>query len=176
MAGKVEFQGPSTPRPLEIRMTAEHSRSESLYEAVGGIGALRRLSNTFYDGVLADPLLAPVFAGFTRTHTEHVAVWLGEIFGGPACFTGELGGHQALLRSHLGLSITEEQRTRWMELMATAVERELPDDELLRRRVLEYFDWGTKIARDVSAAPVGEDLGDPGPTPRWGWDGLADKA
>lgn len=147
-------------------------RATTLYEAVGGMNALRRLSNTFYDGVLADPLLAPVFADFTRVHIEHVAVWLAEVFGGPAGFTAEHGGHQALLRAHLGLSITEEQRVRWMELMATAVEKEFPDDALLRRRVLEYFDWGTRIARDVSAGSPGDDLGDPGPTPRWGWDGL----
>jgi hemoglobin len=147
-------------------------RAETLYAAVGDLDALRRLSNTFYEAVLADPLLAPVFADFTPTHIEHVAVWLAEVFGGPARFTADLGGHQALLRAHLGLSITEEQRTRWMQLMAAAVVKELPDDELLQRRVMEYFDWGTTIARDVSAAPVGEDLGEPGPTPRWGWDGL----
>ena len=148
-------------------------RPETLYEAVGGLDALRRLSNTFYDGVLVDPLLAPVFANFTRTHVERVAVWLAEVFGGPARFTSDLGGHQALLRVHLGLSITEEHRVRWMELMAAAIEKELPDDEELRKRVLEYFDWGTQIARDVSAQPVDTDLGEPGPTPRWGWDGLA---
>ncbi|MGP3953851.1 group II truncated hemoglobin [Streptomyces sp. 7N604] len=148
-------------------------RAETLAEAVGGTEALRRLSNTFYDGVLADPVLAPVFANFSRTHIEHVALWLAEVFGGATRFTDEVGGHQALLRSHLGLSITEEQRLRWMELMTTAVEKELPDDALLRQRVMEYFDWGTKIARDVSADPVGTDLGDPGPTPRWGWNGLA---
>ena len=146
--------------------------AKSLYEAVGGIDALRRLSNTFYEGVLADPLLEPVFANFTRTHIEHVAIWLAEVFGGPARFTAEFGGHQALLRAHLGLSITEEQRTRWLELMAVAVGREFPDDALLRRQVMEYFDWGTGIARDVSADPVGTDLGAPGPTPRWGWNGL----
>ncbi|MGW6918419.1 group II truncated hemoglobin [Kitasatospora sp. NPDC054939] len=145
---------------------------ESLYEAVGGIEVLRRLGNTFYEAVLADPVLAPVFADFTRTHIEHVAVWLAEVFGGPARFTEELGGHQALLRAHLGLAITEEQRGRWVELMTAAVEKELPDDALLRRRALEYFEWGTRIAKDVSAGPVGQDLGEPGPTPRWGWDGL----
>ncbi|MGW7368508.1 group II truncated hemoglobin [Streptomyces sp. NPDC054841] len=146
-------------------------RPETLYEAVGGAEALQRLSTTFYEAVLADPLLAPVFAHFTPTHVEHVAVWVAEVFDGPARFTGALGGHQALLRAHLGLSITEEQRLRWMELMTAAVDKELPDDELLRRRVVEYFDWGTKIAREVSASPVGEDLGDPGPTPRWRWEG-----
>ncbi|WP_406864316.1 group II truncated hemoglobin [Streptomyces sp. HUAS MG47] len=144
-----------------------------LIEAIGGLDALRRLSNTFYDSVLTDPLLAPVFAHFTPTHTEHVAIWLAEVFGGPTRFTDELGGHPALLRAHLGLSITEEQRLRWMELMTKAVEKELPADELLRRRVIEYFDWGTRIARDVSADPAGTDVGEPGPTPRWDWNGLA---
>ncbi|WP_240796480.1 hypothetical protein [Streptomyces sp. RFCAC02] len=69
-------------------------------------------------------------------------------------------------------SAPEEHRQRWMELMTRAVEDVLPDDDLLRRRVVEYFDWGTRIARDVSGDPVGTDLGTPGPTPRWGWDGL----
>ncbi|MFF2115764.1 group II truncated hemoglobin [Kitasatospora sp. NPDC058184] len=147
-------------------------RPGTLYEAVGGIDVLRRLSRTFYRGALADPLLAPVFADFTPTHIEHVAVWLAEVFGGPTGYTDRLGGHQALLRAHLGLAVTEEQRLRWMELMAEAVRAELPEDELLRRRVLEYFDWGTRIAEDVSGSPAGTDLGDPGPTPRWGWEGL----
>ncbi|MET7857151.1 group II truncated hemoglobin [Streptomyces sp. NPDC005318] len=147
-------------------------RPETLYQAIGGVDVLRRLSNTFYDEALADPLLAPVFADFTPTHIEHVAVWLAEIFDGPAEYSRRLGGHQALLRSHLGLSITEPQRLRWMELMGASVDKELPDDELLRRRVMEYFDWGTRIALDVSATPAGTDLGDPGPTPRWGWEGL----
>ncbi|MFI9048690.1 group II truncated hemoglobin [Streptomyces sp. NPDC053427] len=148
-------------------------RPHTLLEATGGIEALRRLSNTFYEAVLADPVLAPVFADFTRTHIEHVAVWLAEVFGGDTAFTDELGGHQALLRAHLGLEITEEQRLRWMELMTGAVEKELPPDEELRRQVVAYFDWGTTIAREVSADPAGTDLGNPGPTPRWGWDGLA---
>ncbi|GAA4847493.1 group II truncated hemoglobin [Kitasatospora terrestris] len=145
---------------------------QSLYQAIGGADALHRLTEAFYEAVLADEVLAPVFADFTPTHTEHVAVWLAEVFGGPDRFTTELGGHQRLLRSHLGLRITEEQRLRWMELMGDAVRAELPADERLRTRVMEYFDWGTKIALQVSADPAGTDLGDPGPTPRWGWDGL----
>ncbi|MFJ1545445.1 hypothetical protein [Streptomyces sp. NPDC088246] len=90
-------------------------RPESLYEAVGGMDALRRLSNAFYDNVPADPLLASVFADFTPTHIEHVAVRPAEIFDGPADSTAQHGGHQALLRVHLGLSmlsVTEQQRLR----------------------------------------------------------------
>ncbi|WP_211227714.1 group II truncated hemoglobin [Shimazuella kribbensis] len=147
-------------------------KTGTIFEAVGGMDGLQRLSNTFYENVLADPLLAPVFANFSRTHVRHVAVWLAEVFEGPEEFTEELGGHQALLKSHLGLKITEEQRTRWLELMDDAVKKELPEDEQLRRAIMKYFDWGTRIARNVSAKPVDHEFGEPEPTPRWGLDGL----
>jgi hemoglobin len=144
----------------------------TLYEDLGGEPALRRLSDAFYERVLADDLLAPVFANFTPTHVERVAIWLGEIFGGPADFTARLGGHQALLNVHLGLGIREEHRQRWLELMQVAIEEVLADRPDLHKTLMAYFDWGTAIAKDVSQEPPGTDLGDPGPTPRWGRDGL----
>ena len=147
----------------------------SLYEDVGGLDGLRRLSTAFYDRVLADELPAPVFANFTRTHVDHVAVWLAEVFGGPAEFTGRLGGHQALLRSHLGLAIRDKHRQRWLELMADAIGEVLPGRPELAAVLMDYFDWGTSIAQDVSRDPIGTDLGEPGPTPRWGYDGLIEQ-
>lgn len=146
----------------------------TLYEDLGGGPALRRLSDAFYERVLADELLAPVFANFTPTHVERVAIWLGEIFGGPADFTARLGGHQALLNVHLGLGIREEHRQRWLELMQAAIEEVLSDRPDLHKTLMAYFDWGTAIAKDVSQEPSGTDLGDPGPTPRWGRDGLVE--
>ncbi|WP_206053706.1 globin [Nocardioides iriomotensis] len=122
--------------------------------------------------MLADELLAPVFAHFTPTHVDHVAVWLAEVFGGPAGFTENLGGHPALLRSHLGLGIRDDHRQRWLELMAEAVEEVLPGRAALGQSLMDYFEWGTAIAQSVSQDPAGTDLGDPGPTPRWGWNGL----
>jgi hemoglobin len=98
-------------------------------------------------------------------------VWLAEIFGGPADFTAHLGGHQALLRSHLGLKIRDEHRQRWLQLMADAISEVLPDRPELTAALMSYFDWGTAIAQDVSQDPVGSDLGEPGPTPRWGYQG-----
>lgn len=144
----------------------------TLYDDVGGIDGLRRLSTAFYEHVLADPLLAPVFAEFTPTHVDHVAVWLAEVFGGPEEFTARLGGHQALLSVHLGLGIRDEHRQRWLELMAAAIDTTLPGRPDLRATLMDYFEWGTEIAQEVSREPVGTDLGKPGPTPRWGHDGL----
>jgi hemoglobin len=144
----------------------------SLYDDVGGLDGLRRLSTAFYQRVLADELLAPVFANFTPEHTEHVAVWLAEVFGGPDEYTAHLGGHQALLRSHLGIGIRDEHRQRWLQLMAAAIDEVLPGRPELATSLMSYFDWGTAIAQDVSQDPVGTDLGEPGPTPRWSYDGL----
>ena len=145
---------------------------ETLYEDTGGMEGLRRLSDSFYRRVLADPLLAPVFANFTPTHVDHVAVWLAEVFGGPEEFTARLGGHHALLSSHLGLGIRDEHRQRWLELMARAVDETHPGQPELHAALMSYFDWGTAIAQEVSQDPVGTDLGKPGPAPRWGYDGL----
>ena len=144
----------------------------TLYDEVGGLDGLRRLSAAFYDRVLADEVLAPVFAHFTPTHLDHVAVWLAEVFGGPEDFSAHLGGHQALLHSHLGLGIRDEHRQRWLELMADAISEVHPGQPGLAKTLMDYFDWGTAIAQDVSQNPVGTDLGNPGPTPRWGYHGL----
>ncbi|SEF58551.1 hemoglobin [Actinacidiphila yanglinensis] len=143
----------------------------SFYDALGGADALHRLIDSFYGQVLQDPLLAPVFAHFTPTHVEHVVVWLTEVFGGPAEYTKRLGGHHGLLSHHAGLAITEEQRARWAELLLATAAKELPEDALLQQRFAEYVEWGTRIAKSVSQP--GAELGDPGPTPRWGWNGPA---
>lgn len=146
----------------------------SLYDDVGGIDGLRKLSTDFYDRVLADEVLAPVFAHFTPTHVDHVAIWLAEVFGGPEEFTTRLGGHQALLRSHLGLAIRDEHRERWLQLMSASIDSVLPGNPDLAASLMDYFRWGTAIAQDVSRSPVGTDLGAAGPTPRWNHDGLVE--
>jgi hemoglobin len=53
----------------------------TLYEWAGGEPALLRLTQVFYERVRADPVLAPVFAGMPHDHPQHVALWLGEVFG-----------------------------------------------------------------------------------------------
>src|SRR4051812_50213596 len=92
----------------------------TLYDEVGGRDGLRRLSTAFYDRVLADELLAPVFASFTAAHLEHVAVWLAEVLGGPAGFTASLGGHQAVLRRPPRPRIPDDHPAPWPALVAGA--------------------------------------------------------
>ena len=53
--------------------------------------ALHRLEQLFYDRVLRDPLLQPLFGDGQPQHVEHLTMFTAETFGGPDRFTRELG-------------------------------------------------------------------------------------
>jgi hemoglobin len=140
----------------------------TLYEWAGGAPALTRLTEAFYARVRADELLAPVFAEMPPDHPEHVAIWLGEVFGGPPRYTDEHGGYPHMLAKHRGRALTEEQRFRWVQLICRAAdEAGLPSDPEFRSAFVAYIEWGTRLALANSqpgAEPVPE-----APVPRWGW-------
>ena len=140
----------------------------TLYEWAGGHEALLRLTQVFYDKVLTDPVLAPVFAHMSDQHREHVAIWLGEVFRGHSRYTDELGGYPAMLGHHLGLALTEEQRSRWAALIAQSADPAgLPDDPEFRSAFVAYIEWGTRIA--LSNSQPGAEPPPEAPVPRWGW-------
>jgi hemoglobin len=140
----------------------------SLYEWAGGMDALTGLCEAFYRLVLADDLLAPMFADMDPRHARHVAVWLAEVFGGPAAYTAERGGYPHMLSRHLGKAITEAQRRRWVNLMMDAADEVgLPDDPEFRAAFVGYVEWGTRLAAGNSQA--GADPVRQAPVPRWGW-------
>jgi hemoglobin len=140
----------------------------TVYEWAGGAVALRALTEVFYDKVVADPVLAPVFAHMSDQHREHVALWLGEVFGGPSRYTDELGGYPAMLRHHLGLGLTEEQRSRWAALIAASADPAgLPDDPEFRSAFVAYVEWGTRLA--LANSQPGATPPTDAPVPRWGW-------
>lgn len=140
----------------------------TLYEWAGGHDVLRRLTEVFYDRVERDEVLAPVFAHMSPDHREHVALWLGEVFRGPTDYTDEHGGYPAMLRHHIGLSITETQRARWAALIAaSADEAGLPDDPEFRSAFVAYVEWGTRLA--LANSQPGAPTVPEAPVPRWGW-------
>jgi hemoglobin len=144
------------------------TETPSLYEWAGGTEAFTRLTDAFYARVVADDLLAPLFARMRPEHAQHVAIWLAEVFGGPAVYTERHGGYPHMLGMHLGLAITEPQRRRWVALMQDAADEVgLPDDPEFRAAFVGYLEWGTRLARQNSqpgAEPVPK-----APVPHWGW-------
>ncbi|GII81428.1 hypothetical protein Sru01_64100 [Sphaerisporangium rufum] len=140
----------------------------TLYDWAGGAEAFERLTERFYQTVMADELLAPLFARMDPGHPRFVAMWLAEVFGGPARYTGERGGYPHMLGKHLNRGITEAQRRRWVALLADAADDVgLPDDPEFRAAFMGYIEWGTRLALANSqpgAAPVRQ-----APVPHWGW-------
>jgi hemoglobin len=143
----------------------------TLYEHAGGEEALHRLEQIFYDSVLRDPLLQPLFGAGQPQHVDHLTMFTAESFGGPDRFTRELG-FAHLIAIHRGLAITEPQRERFVELyMAALDEAGLPDDEPFRAAVREHVEFGSKVAMQNSNAKTDAELNPLHEVPRWTWDG-----
>jgi hemoglobin len=140
----------------------------TLYEWAGGAEAFARLTDAFYRRVLVDDLLAPLFERMDAEHAQHVAVWLGEVFGGPADYTTGHGGYPHMVAKHLGMAITEPQRRRWVNLIQDAAdEAGLPADPEFRAAFLGYVEWGTRLA--LQNSQPGADVVMQAPVPHWGW-------
>ena len=105
----------------------------TLYAWAGGAPAFERLTDRFYQLVKADELVGPLCAHMDAEHPHYVAMWLSEVFGGPARYTAERGGYPHMLQMHLGKGITEERRRRWVSLLMDAADDVgLPSDPEFR--------------------------------------------
>jgi hemoglobin len=140
----------------------------TLFEWAGGTAAFERLTESFYAKVMADDLIGPLFAGMDPHHPRHVAIWLAEVFGGPATYTDEHGGYPHMVAKHIGIAITEPQRRRWVSLIQDAADDAgLPDDPEFRAAFLGYIEWGTRLAKQNSQP--GAEVFMKAPVPHWGW-------
>jgi len=143
----------------------------SLHEHAGGEDALHRLEQTFYDSVLVDPLLQPLFGKGQPQHVNHLTAFTAETFGGPDRFSRELG-FDHLIAVHRGLGITEEQRQRFVELYLKALDAAgLPDDPEFREAVRGHVEFGTQVAKQNSNAETDDQLHPLRSVPRWTWAG-----
>ncbi len=142
----------------------------TLYEWAGGREAMEQLTKVFYEKVLQDPLLAPVFKDMSANHSQHVAHFIAEVFGGPRLYTEEdKGSHARMVAHHIGRQLDEQKRKRWMDLLLqTADETGMASDPEFRSALVGYLEWGSRIAVINSSAeenPVKENA----PMPEWGW-------
>ena len=143
----------------------------SLYQHAGGEEGLHRLEQIFYDSVLRDPLLQPLFGDGQPQHVDHLTMVTAESFGGPDRFSRELG-FAHLIDVHRGLKITDAQRERFVELYLAALdEAGMPDDEAFREAVREHVEFGTHVAQQNSRAATDADLHPLREVPRWTWAG-----
>jgi hemoglobin len=140
----------------------------SLYQWMGGISALEKLTAHFYTKVRTDDVLGPVFVHMSPDHPAHVAAFLAEVLGGPKLYSERHGGHPEMIRHHLGRNLSEAQRRRWINLLLDAhAELGLPGDPEFASALVGYLEWGTRMA--VLNSRPGATPGLDEPMPSWGW-------
>lgn len=142
----------------------------TLYEWVGGKEALEKLTEVFYDKVLKDELLYPVFKNMSGDHTKHVAHFIAEVFGGPKLYTeGDNGSHAGMVAHHVGKMLDDEKRKRWLQLLLeSADEIGVPNDPEFRSALVGYLEWGSRIAV-INSTTHDNPVHEGAPMPTWGW-------
>jgi hemoglobin len=141
----------------------------TLYEHAGGDAGLHRLEGAFYAKVLSDPLLQPLFGEGQPHHVEHLTWFTAESFGGPDRFTRQLG-FAHLVDVHRGLTISDEQRERFVALYLEALdEAGLPADEPFREAVRSHIEFGAHVAQQNSRATSDRELYPLDHVPLWEW-------
>lgn len=141
----------------------------SVFEWMGGLPALTRLTRLFYEKhIPQDPLLAQLFGSMSAEHPQKVAAWLAEVFGGPKTYSEQYGGYERMLSQHIGKQITEEHRTRWVAaLLRAADDAAVPNDPEFRSVFQSYIEWGSRLAVENSQTESRPPAHMP--MPHWDW-------
>jgi hemoglobin len=81
----------------------------NVYEALGGQPFFDDLVERFYRRVAMDPLLRPLYPDDLGGPRRHLALFLGQYWGGPATYSDERG-HPRLRMRHAPFVIGEPER------------------------------------------------------------------
>ncbi len=146
------------------------NQTPTLYEWAGGKENFEKLTKLFYDKVLKDELLYPVFKHMGSDHPKHVAHFIAEVFGGPTLYTAdEKGSHAGMVAHHVGKMLDEKKRKHWMDLLLeSADEVGLPSDPEFRSAFIGYVEWGSRIAV-INSTTTENPIHENAPMPKWGW-------
>src|SRR5215469_15956535 len=121
------------------------SRTSTLYEALGGAESVLRLARAWHQRVLADEIVAHAFShGFHPQHTERLAAYWGEAWGGPTTYSERYGDESSVVRIHSGNGPHEDMDRRAIECFDRAIEDAgLASNARLREVLHDYFAWAT---------------------------------
>jgi hemoglobin len=117
--------GPKT-RPSRIPIATSSidtmPDSPTMYDLVGGHEAFDRLVREFYRGVMADPVIAPMYpADDIEGAVWRLTAFLEQYWGGPRTYE-EQRGHPRLRMRHQPFAINPAARDRWLGHMRAALD------------------------------------------------------
>ena len=113
----------------------------NVYDAVGGQAFFDDLVERFYRGVAVDMVLRPLYPEDLRDSERHLALFLGQYWGGPSTYSDERG-HPRLRMRHAPFAIGEPERDAWLRQMAAALDSLVVERDVhpvVEARLLEYF-------------------------------------
>lgn len=102
-----------------------HEPQQTFHEAVGGHETFVRLVDRFYEGVLTDPVLRPMYPEAETDPAmpgarERLTMFLEQYWGGPKTY-GEQRGHPRLRMRHAVFPVSPAARDAWLRHMRAAV-------------------------------------------------------
>ncbi|HEY9565055.1 MAG TPA: globin [Nocardioides sp.] len=86
----------------------------TFYDEIGGFETIRRIVDTFYQGVATDPLLRPMYPEEDLgPAAERFTLFLVQYWGGPTTYS-DTRGHPRLRMRHAPFEVTPAAAQRWL--------------------------------------------------------------
>lgn len=146
--------------------------STTLYQAVGGAEGVLRLAHAWHERVLADEVVSHAFShGYHPQHTERLAAYWAEAWGGPATYSERYGSESSVVRMHSGNGEHEEMDRCAIACFDQAMDDAGIVDARLRQVLHDYFAWATTTTM-AAYHESADDVPDGLRIPHWSWDGL----
>lgn len=110
-----------------------------LYDQVGGSDFFARLVDKFYEGVVSDEVLWPLYPDQSDLEgaRQRLTLFLIQYWGGPTTYSDERG-HPRLRQRHFPFPIGELERDRWLLHMQRAID-ECATDSQVHAQLSEYM-------------------------------------
>ena len=97
---------------------------KTVYDAVGGEEAFRRLVGAFYSRVRSDEILRPLYPEEElEAAEERLRLFLIQYWGGPTTYS-ETRGHPRLRQRHMPFRIGAAERDAWLRNMRAAIDEQ----------------------------------------------------
>jgi hemoglobin len=123
-------------------------RPDSVFEAIGGEPTFRRLVETFYEGVAADPALRALYPeDDLGPAADRLRMFLIQYWGGPTTYSDQRG-HPRLRMRHAPFAVSSAARDAWLRHMRVALDSlELPPN--YEATMWDYFVRAADSMRNV---------------------------
>ena len=109
---------------------------ETIYERLGH-NNLSQMINTFYDNVLENPLISPLFTNDINEVKRKQKMFLTQFLGGPPLYSDEFG-HPRMRMRHMPHEISFDAALEWLECIKSAVQS-LEISDALMVEILQKF-------------------------------------